>query len=388
MSAIEKIVEVFRVMSEKGLLAKSAVPPQFQDPKIASQFLDEWIREGVDSNDLSELLMKGLEEYRNILEGKEDNVDRQIDITKKILPKEQQNPDIWCHLATMLKKKGDFKTAKVCFGWALFLSPNHSDANYNFGNLLRDQGDFQGAERCYRKCIEVNPDDFNAHNNLGDLLHRMNRFEEAEKEFQKVIEIFPLHSKAYNNLGILYFSQKDYEKAEKYFRKALEIDPNYQKAKENLSKLLAVKILQKQGNSLSLRDFQTFGKAEIIENGIKIGSIITDSAFSTVGGVNITVRDLEKYKDFKFDFEIEEGNAGGILEMNFLGRESSPPLLTYPFPIADDYLKMTISGPIQPSGREKIDLSKISIIQFVLRSILPGRFESPLVWIRNFQLSQ
>lgn len=241
MSVIRKIAEIFRVMVQKGLM-KSGVPPQMQDPKIISQILNELAKEGVAGDDLYDLLRRGLEEYKKILEG---NVDGQIDIAKKILSKEQQNPDIWCHLATMLKRKGDFKTAKICFDWTLSLNPNHSDANYNLGNLLRDQGDFQGAERCYRKCIEVDPNDFNAHNNLGDLLRRMNRLSEAEKEFQKVIEIFPLHPKAYNNLGILYFSRKDYEKAEKYFRKAIEIDPDYQKAKENLSQLLASKNITK-----------------------------------------------------------------------------------------------------------------------------------------------
>lgn len=379
MSAIRKIAELLRVMVQKGL-TKSGVPPQMQDPKIVGQILDELTQKGIVVDDL---LLKGLREYKKILEGKVDN---QIDITKKILSEEQQNPDIWCHLATMSKRKGDFKTAKICFDWALSLNPNHSDTNYNLGNLLRDQGDFQGAERCYRKCIEVDPNDFNAHNNLGDLLRRMNRLSEAEKEFQKVIEIFPLHPKAYNNLGISYFSRKDYEKAEKYFRKAIEIDPDYQKAKENLSQLLAVKILQKQGDSLSLRDFQTFGKAETIKDGVKIGSIITDGTLFVVGGVNIRIRDFKKYNDFSFNFEIKKGNAGGILEMNFLERESSPPLLTYPFPIVDDYGKMTISGTLQPSDREKIDLSKIKIIQFALRPVLPGRFESPLVWVRNFQL--
>lgn len=233
MSQLERFLNMVRNTAGKGL--RTGVPPQYHNPQNIEQLIEELKRGSIVSAD--DLVLRVLEEHKKILVG---DVDDQIKITASVLSdseRSRKNPDLWCHLATMTKKKGDIASAVVFFKVALFLNPNHSDANFNYGNLLRDQGNLVGAEARYRNCIEIDGDDYNAHNNLGEIFIRIGRHAEAEIELKRAINIFSDHTKAHNNLASLYVAQGRFREAVVCLEKAINIDPNYQMAKVNLAKL-------------------------------------------------------------------------------------------------------------------------------------------------------
>lgn len=130
---------------------------------------------------------------------------------------------------------------------------------------------------------------------------------------------------------------------------------------------------------------QVFGKAELIDKTVKIERGWIKGNIFPVGGVNIFVENLDKYSHFRFLLEYEENDFPGSISLSYLENEFSQPQIVFFFPLADDFGRMIISGPLQPPNK-KIDLKKVKIIQLIYQPSLLIFGLSPLIFIKDFQI--
>lgn len=115
----------------------------------------------------------------------------------ELRPSEWQN---WNMIGLMLKQNGDRERAIASFEHAIELDPSIPLPYLNLGNLLVGVDDIE-AERLFLKVLEISPNHEDANNNYGVMLARRGRNQDAIKYFRQAIEENPQKWDARLNLG-------------------------------------------------------------------------------------------------------------------------------------------------------------------------------------------
>jgi len=114
------------------------------------------------------------------------NGDREgaIEAFKEAIELDSQSPLPYLNLGNVLIGTNDSEAERL-FLTVLKISPNHEDANNNYGTMLARRGRSQDAIPYFRKAIDANPQKWSAYLNLGDALLAFNP-DEAVKQYDAV----------------------------------------------------------------------------------------------------------------------------------------------------------------------------------------------------------
>ena len=115
------------------------------------------------------------------------------------------------------------------------ITPDDSDAQYNFGVALGRNEMYEEEIKAYQRTLDLNPGYFGAQYNLGNVFIRLGRFEEAVEAFNKAILISGEYPPAHFMLGVAYFESGRFKDAVAATRQGLEIDPADERAHHNIA---------------------------------------------------------------------------------------------------------------------------------------------------------
>lgn len=130
--------------------------------------------------------------------------------------------------------RGDLKTAKDLFYYALLLDPLYAEAYSNMATVLIAEGKYHLALDYIYKALKLEPEAAEYHNNLGTVYRKIGRPEEAVKELLIAVWIKPDFVEAYNNLGNVLKDQGNYDEAIEAFKRCSELKPDSAEVYTNL----------------------------------------------------------------------------------------------------------------------------------------------------------
>lgn len=164
-----------------------------------------------------------------------------LDLTKKLVQLEPQNPKARFLLGNVLWAKGDSAAAQAAFEEALKLNPKFSEAMLSLGNLLSQQSP-DNARKYFDRYITANPE------NAGEAQYQFALLEQKQGNVDKAIEhlkaalaLNPDAFQARLSLAQLYEARKDTEAALGEYRAILERDPENTALRNHLGEMLFMK---------------------------------------------------------------------------------------------------------------------------------------------------
>ena len=167
--------------------------------------------------------------------GMQGRFDELIDLLKKTLELNPDDPDSNYKLGKALQEQGDLNAAIDSYKQAIQLKPNYPDALNNLGTALKQQGDLNAAIDSYNKALSLKPNFQEAHYNLGNVLKEQGDLNAAINSYKQAIQLNPNWPEVLNNLGTALMEQGNLNAAIDSFKKALSLKPNYPEAHWNSS---------------------------------------------------------------------------------------------------------------------------------------------------------
>lgn len=108
------------------------------------------------------------------------------------------------------------------FRRAVHQNPGLAPAHFNLGQLLRERGDFAGAAVCFEGAARLRPTVADAWLTLGATLERVDRFHDAVAAYQRAAGCLPDDPAPTYNLGKTLLTLGDFEGAAAAFRTVIE----------------------------------------------------------------------------------------------------------------------------------------------------------------------
>ena len=195
-----------------------------------------------------------------------------LELVKKAVSINDNNPDSWNAYGVMQAQLGDYEKAVEKWQKALELDPDFHEALSNLGNAYWELGRFEESREACQKSVDIKPDFFEGWNNLGialselgekekaievwtkaaklvpnnpdsyiniaNALRELGRASESEEQCNKAIELAADRPKAFFNLGNALRDQGKLKKAEEAYRKAVALKPDFIDAYNNLTLIL------------------------------------------------------------------------------------------------------------------------------------------------------
>jgi protein O-mannosyl-transferase len=136
-----------------------------------------------------------------------------------------------CLLAAMLltqtwRRCGTYQSMESYCRAVLSENPHAWTLQNNLGIILKNRGEFVQAAVCYRQALSDNPKAVKAHNNLGNALSATGNYQEAEAEFLTALNFNPSNPNALASLSQNYFLQGKIREASAAAAKAVKTDPS------------------------------------------------------------------------------------------------------------------------------------------------------------------
>ncbi|MDY7010050.1 MAG: tetratricopeptide repeat protein [Planctomycetota bacterium] len=176
-----------------------------------------------------------------------------LELTKKYLQADQENPWIWLIYAQTLTILARYRESRTAIIKAIKLLEKDKYRQYlayaEMGHLYKERGKYSQSEQWYRKAIECRPRNTSGYTYLGAVLARQGKLKKAEQCYRKATRFKPLPEEVHLNLGNVLRSQERYKEAERCFKKALQVDPKYALAKRALKDIERVFSMQKKTKS-------------------------------------------------------------------------------------------------------------------------------------------
>ena len=129
------------------------------------------------------------------------------------------------------RKKGDYKTAILCYTQAIERSEGYFKAYFNRGFAYDKVGEYEKAIHDYSRALELEPKNAFVYYNRGISLDKMQRYDEAIYNFSMAITLDPSKADFYHNRGFAFRKKLEYEAAIQDYSKALDLNPNHFKAR-------------------------------------------------------------------------------------------------------------------------------------------------------------
>jgi predicted O-linked N-acetylglucosamine transferase (SPINDLY family) len=114
-----------------------------------------------------------------------------VDICRKVVALEPDNPDWLFNLALALEGAGRKEEALTCYQAGLAIDPNRAEAYANVGCLLKGMNMHKGAIQALEHAITLDPGLAMAHYNLATIFKQTDRLEEAMASFRRSVECAP-----------------------------------------------------------------------------------------------------------------------------------------------------------------------------------------------------
>ncbi len=170
--------------------------------------------------------------------GMQGRFDELIDLLKKTLELNPDDPDSNYKLGKALQEQGDLNAAIDSYKQAIQLKPNYPDALNNLGTALKQQGDLNAAIDSYKQAIQLKPSSPELLNNLGTALKQQGDLNAAIDSYNKALSLKPNFQEAHYNLGNVLKEQGDLNAAINSYKQAIQLNPNYPDALYNLGNAL------------------------------------------------------------------------------------------------------------------------------------------------------
>ena len=120
------------------------------------------------------------------------------------------------------------------FRRALVQEPENPWLWLNIGMAQKKVGDYEAAEYSYRRCVGIDRSNGEAWGALGLIMYEQERFDDAERYYLNAFEGSQQIASVYNNYGVLKFTIGDYNMARELFEQAVALSPGYYDALFNL----------------------------------------------------------------------------------------------------------------------------------------------------------
>jgi tetratricopeptide (TPR) repeat protein len=164
----------------------------------------------------------------------EGNLVQAEKISRKILRKKPDTPDVLHLLGIIRYQLRDFDSGIKHIEKALHINPNLIEAYNNLGNIYQEIKQPEKAIQCYRKALQLDPFLAKTYYNLGIALQDTKQTDEAVSCYLKAIQLNTHTPGLYNNLGLAQQEKGQFDKAISSYKKALHIDQSFVEALYNL----------------------------------------------------------------------------------------------------------------------------------------------------------
>ena len=229
--------------SGKRPAGQAAQPPQPANPSVNTEQALALLQQG--------RLQEAETAYRELIAGGEANqitygnlaaicgmtgrYEETIELLKKTLDINPNNPENLNNLGAAYKEQGDLASAISSYNKVLLLKPNLPEVHNNLGIALQAQGQLDAAITSYNKALLFNSNFPEAHNNLGNALKEKDELDAAITSYNRALQLNSNFPEAHNNLGLALQAQGELDAAIASFNQSLGIKPNDPEARHNLS---------------------------------------------------------------------------------------------------------------------------------------------------------
>ncbi len=157
--------------------------------------------------------------YANLaaIYGIQKRFDETIDIARKALELNPNQPQSHYNLANAYQEKGEPEVAIKSYLKALEMKPNYLEAHTNLGNTLKEQGKLDEAIRSYENALAIKPDTPDIHINIGNVYKMKNNLDDAINAYNSALRLDPKHHEAHWNIALIMLLRGNYDDGlEKY----------------------------------------------------------------------------------------------------------------------------------------------------------------------------
>ena len=128
--------------------------------------------------------------------GETNEIQRAIEIYRKVLEKWENFADGFNDLGTALARSGNLKEAAQNFEKAVSLLPKHPDALKNLAMAYFELGRIPQSINLFESLIENNPNNIEYHHIYAEVLFSLAQIKDAVKQYYKVLDLEPDNEEA------------------------------------------------------------------------------------------------------------------------------------------------------------------------------------------------
>lgn len=288
--------------------------------------------------DLESAFVEAVKEYRegNLSEAEE----KYLEILKSYPRFPQASNDLGC----IYQQQGKYEEAKSCFQSAIKHNPSFEDAYVNLGNVYQNLNRPSDAVHCYRKALMTNPNCVSAFMNFGNALRELNKAEDALVCYKQALKLNKDLAEGYFNVAAtlldlgrhteaLFSCQEALKRApdngmiqrlynslmqehkdadpEEYVRTIFNSNAEHFESKLELLEYHAPQQLYN-----FIKDYCKEASYKILDLGCGTG--LSGEAFegisSSITGVDLSIRMLEKAREKKLYKELVEGEVSDVMK--------------------------------------------------------------------------
>jgi tetratricopeptide (TPR) repeat protein len=154
-----------------------------------------------------DMIQNAIQEYENVLELDEDNV------------------DALHHLGSIYRDKDEIDRAKDYLKHALKVDEDHKSALLLMGKMLFEESEFDEASTFLEHLTDIEPEFFAGHYYYGLVLGSLNREREGISELERAAAIQPEEPETYYQIGLLHQKIGQLEDTKKFFNQTFKLDP-------------------------------------------------------------------------------------------------------------------------------------------------------------------
>lgn len=149
-----------------------------------------------------------------------------------------QDSDAFISLGYVCSELGFFDKADDALKKAIALNPESHDGYYLRGTTLESRGDIEGAMGCFGHALELKPDFDFCRRDLGRVLFKCGKITEARSVVERGLTLNPLFADFHYYRGNLHAHDKEFDAAAASFRTALALQPEYAEVHYGLGNVL------------------------------------------------------------------------------------------------------------------------------------------------------
>ena len=146
------------------------------------------------------------------------------------LEKRQDWPEAYLNAGIAYARSGNSGAARRCFGKALLLRPDSSDAMRGLAALALDSQNYAEAYDLHRRLIHLGEHGPELYYNAGLLCQKLGRTDEAASFYQQALGEDPQRLGALLNLGHILMASGKAEEARSCWRRAIQEKPELAEA--------------------------------------------------------------------------------------------------------------------------------------------------------------